>query len=215
MTLALLSTLALGALLGVRHATDADHVVAVTTIVTRQARLVDALRIGALWGVGHTVTIALVGGAIIVLHLVIPPRLALVMEFAVALMLIALGTWNLVGAPRSGSGPLSAVRPLLIGVVHGLAGSAAIALLVLATITDPGWALGYLLLFGLGTVGGMLGVTLLIAAPMLWTTGRFARWQRSLQLASGGLSVSFGLFLAARIAAGGELLVAYPLWVVW
>lgn len=215
MTLALLSTLALGALLGMRHATDADHVVAVTTIVTRQSRLRDALRIGALWGVGHTVTIALVGGAIILLHVVIPPRLGLAMEFAVALMLIGLGLWNLVGERAPAAGALASVRPVLVGVVHGLAGSAAVALLVLATIPEPRWALGYLVLFGVGTVGGMIGVTLLLAAPMLWSAARFARWRRSLQLASGGLSVSFGLLLAARIALVDGLFFASPVWVPW
>src|SRR6476469_1858532 len=91
----LLPILFLGVVLGMRHATDADHVVAVTTIVTRRRRVRDAMRIGALWGVGHTATIVLVGGAIILLGVVIPPRLGLAMEFAVALMLIGLGAYNL------------------------------------------------------------------------------------------------------------------------
>lgn len=215
MSVALLSTLALGALLGMRHATDADHVVAVTTIVTRQGRLRDALRIGALWGVGHTVTIVLVGGAIILLHVVIPPRLGLAMEFAVALMLIVLGGWNLLAPREASAGALAPLRPVVVGVVHGLAGSAAVALLVLATITNPRWAVGYLALFGLGTVAGMLGVTAAVAAPLAFGTRHFARWQRSLQLTSGGLSVSFGLFLATRIAVLEGLFAWRPLWVPW
>src|SRR5512132_1611448 len=93
----LLPILFLGVILGMRHATDADHVVAVTTIGTRQRSVADAMRIGALWGVGHTLTILLVGGAIIILGVVIPPRLGLAMEFAVAVMLIGLGAYNPLG----------------------------------------------------------------------------------------------------------------------
>ena len=212
MTPALLSTLLLGAVLGMRHATDADHVVAVTAIVTRRGRLGDALRIGALWGLGHTVTILAVGGAIILLHLVIPPRLGLAMEFAVALMLIGLGAYNLLGDRGDAESPLAAVRPLVVGVVHGLAGSAAVALLVLATIPEPRWAVGYLLLFGGGTVVGMTGVTGLVAAPFALNVERSTHWRRSLRLASGSLSLAFGLFLATRIAVVDGLFSAAPLW---
>jgi high-affinity nickel-transport protein len=208
----LLPILFLGVILGMRHATDADHVVAVTTIVTRQRSVADAMRIGALWGVGHTLTILLVGGAIIVLGVVIPPRLGLAMEFAVAVMLIGLGAYNLLGR-RGEAAPPSAARPMLVGVVHGLAGSAAIALLVLTTIPEPRWALGYLLLFGLGTIGGMMGVTGAVAAPMALTLGRFDKLNRSLQLVSGTLSVALGLALAAQLTLVDGLFAATPTWV--
>lgn len=213
MPAALLPTLLLGVLLGMRHATDADHVVAVTTIVTRQGRFRDALRIGALWGIGHTVTILLVGGAIILLHVVIPPRLGLSMEFAVALMLIGLGTYNLFADGALAPGMLTNVRPVLVGIVHGLAGSAAVALLVLATINDVRWAVGYLLLFGLGTIVGMMGVTATVAAPMAFSVSRFAHVRRSLRLAAGTLSVTFGLFLAGHIAVVDGLFTSAPIWV--
>lgn len=208
----LLPALLLGVILGVRHATDADHVVAVTTIVTRRRSVSDAMRVGALWGVGHTVTIMLVGGAIILLGVVIPPRLGLAMEFAVAVMLIGLGAYNLFSR-RDAPAPPSAARPLLVGVVHGLAGSAAIALLVLTTIPDPAWALGYLVLFGLGTIGGMMGVTGAVAAPMVLTVRRFDRFNRSLQLVSGTLSVALGLALAAQLTLVDGLFAATPTWV--
>ena len=208
----LLPILFLGVVLGMRHATDADHVVAVTAIVTRRRSVRDAMRIGALWGVGHTVTIVLVGGAIILLGVVIPPRLGLAMEFAVALMLIGLGAYNLLGR-RSPPAPTSAARPLLVGVVHGLAGSAAIALLVLTTIPEPGWAFGYLMLFGLGTIGGMMGVTGAVATPMALTARRFDRFNRSLQFVSGTLSVALGLALAAQLTLVDGLFAAAPSWV--
>ena len=95
--LTLLSIVVLGFFLGMRHATDADHVVAVTTIVSRERSVGAAALIGVLWGVGHTLTILLVGGAIILFGIVIPPRMGLTMELSVALMLILLGVLNLTG----------------------------------------------------------------------------------------------------------------------
>lgn len=206
---ALLPVLLLGVVLGMRHATDTDHVVAVTTIVTRRRSLADALRIGALWGVGHSLTILVVGSGIILAGIVIPPRLELVMEFAVAMMLIGLGGWNLASAGPMEAAPAAAARPLLVGVVHGLAGSAAVALVVVATISDPLWSVACLLLFGLGTIAGMTAVTAAVAAPMLVTACRFERFSRSLQLASGTLSVAVGLALAAQLVLVDGLFAAH------
>ena len=113
MLTALLSVTLLGFLLGMRHATDPDHVVAVTTIVTQQRSLARAARIGVLWGVGHTATIILVGGAIIVAKVqlsAIPPRVGLALEFVVALMLIVLGLLTLAGSERRVAD--STARPL-------------------------------------------------------------------------------------------------------
>jgi len=208
----LVPVLLLGIVLGMKHATDADHVVAVTTIVTGQKRLAGALRIGALWGIGHTLTIFLVGGAIILLRVVIPPRLGLGMEFAVALMLIGLGGYNLLGNRSAPSGTMAMARPLLVGIVHGLAGSAAIALLVLATIDSMAWGFVYLLLFGAGTLVGMMAITAAMVAPMAAAVNRFARVNRTLQLASGTLSLAFGLFLAVRIGFVDGLFSATPTW---
>lgn len=249
---------ALGFILGMRHATDPDHVIAVGTIVTRERTLRGGLVIGGLWGLGHTLTIVAVGGAIILFRVVIPPRLGLTMEMTVALMLVILGLWNLTGMLRLVLRPLASapgvhahphqhgdyvhthahghgaddhghreddtpqarldrrlgglrlyqvVRPLVVGVVHGLAGSAAVALLVLATIPDPGWAMSYLLVFGLGTVTGMILVTVLIAAPLAYASRRFAGVERRLRLASGLLSVGFGLFLVYQIGVVDGLFI--------
>src|SRR5712692_5175636 len=96
----LVSIIMVGFFLGMRHATDPDHVIAVTTIVRRQSTIRSAMMIGGLWGIGHTLTIMLVGGAIILFNVVIPPRLGLTMEFAVALMLVVLGILNLTGIMR-------------------------------------------------------------------------------------------------------------------
>lgn len=205
-----LTPILLGALLGLRHATDADHVVAVTTIVARQRSWLQAARIGAVWGIGHSVTLFLLGGAIIGFRLVIPPRIGLGLEFAVALMLIGLGYANL--RQRDEPSAPSLHRPFWIGVVHGLAGSAAVALLVLSTIRAPLEAAAYLLMFGFGTIVGMMLVTLLLAAPTVYAGARVARMQGSVRLAAGALSIVFGLLLARELIVDGGLFSAVPTW---
>jgi high-affinity nickel-transport protein len=227
----LLAILLLGFFLGMRHATDSDHVVAVTTIVSRERTPRAALWIGALWGFGHSATILVVGGAIVLFGVVIPPRLGLSMEMSVAVMLIVLGAMNLSGAvsrinevahphrhdpardechaPIKVRGPL---RPLAIGVVHGLAGSAAVALLVLATIKSPSLALVYLAIFGAGTVAGMMLLTLAMALPIAALSDRFQHFERNMARVTGLVSIAFGLFLAYRIGVVDGLLVGTPSW---
>jgi len=205
-----LTPILLGALLGLRHATDADHVVAVTTIVARERSLLRAARVGAVWGVGHTLTLLLLGGAIIAFRLVIPARVGLGLEFGVAIMLIGLGFSNL--RQRDEDRPPKLSRPLLVGIVHGLAGSAAVALLVLATIREPLAAAFYLLMFGLGTILGMMVVTMLLAAPALWATGRLANMQTGVRMAAGALSIVFGMLLARELIVDGGLFSATPTW---
>jgi hypothetical protein len=214
MLTALLGILGLGFLLGMRHATDPDHVVAVTTIVAQQRSLARAARTGVLWGIGHTATILLVGGAIIVLKVQldgIPPRVGLSLEFAVAVMLIVLGLLTLAGGERRVADSTS--RPLTVGFVHGLAGSAAVATLPqVALIPDPRWAAGYLAVFGVGTIAGMLLVTVSIAAPSLFATRRFVGMNRTLRIASGVASIGFGLLLAHRIGFVDGLFTTTPTW---
>lgn len=228
----LLSILFLGFSLGMRHATDSDHVVAVTTIVSRQRSIGSAALTGVFWGIGHTFTLLVVGGAIIFFGIVIPQRVGMGLEFGVALMLILLGSLNLRGTirllrsaatPRDGddaaepsdewenaSSPrrlerifarvkyYRAMRPAIIGVVHGLAGSAAVALLVVPLIQRPIWGFVYLLVFGLGTIAGMMLITATIAVPITYST-RFSFFHRYFGTAAGLLSVAFGLFLAYQI----------------
>jgi len=255
--------LALGFLLGMRHATDPDHVVAITTIVTKQQGIAKAGVIGALWGLGHTFTIFVVGTIIILFQVTIPPRIGLSMELAVAAMLILLGILNLTGTlrwlqkrftpspqlpntansandrsaitPFRGSslptepesveaklqpyrflravGSYNILRPLAIGIVHGLAGSAAVALLVMTTIHDPWWAITYLLLFGIGTIAGMMIITAAIAMPFVFTGRRFSGWNRGMAMASGLLSLGFGLFLSYQIGFVDGLFTSHVHWI--
>jgi high-affinity nickel-transport protein len=107
-------------------------------------------------------------------------------------------------------GPFHIVRPLTVGIVHGLAGSAAVALLVLTTIHRPSWAIGYLLIFGLGTIAGMMLITTAIALPFAYTLRHFVRLNRGLAMASGMLSLSFGLFLCYQIGFVDGLFLSHP-----
>lgn len=235
--MSLLSVLALGLFLGMRHATDVDHVVAMTTLVTRQRNTRAAMLLGALWGAGHGLTVMVVGGAIILLGVAVPPRLGLALELGVGLMLIGLGAMNLAATARrvrhahehaGFDGPGAApdgpppgaqrrgFRSFVIGVVHGLAGSAAIALLVLSSIPDASWAFLYLGLFGVGTVAGMMLLTTALSLPIAAASRRFgssqAKVERWLGSVTGALSVVFGLVLIYQVGFVDGLFGASPTW---
>ncbi len=207
----LLLTFLTSLLLGMRHATDPDHIIAVSTIVSRERSVGKAAGIGAVWGLGHTLTIFLVGGAIILFQLAFTPRLGLSMEFTVAMMLMLLGALNLwrVGPEAR---PVPMVPPFIVGVVHGLAGSAAATLLILPLIRQTSWAVAYLLVFGVGTVVGMTLVTFAIAAPSVYAAERLSTIQRGVRALSGALSLAFGLYLAWKIGFVDGLFTSHPTW---
>jgi high-affinity nickel permease len=261
--LSLVAILAWGFFLGMRHATDADHVVAISTVVTRERSVTRAAIVGALWGTGHTLTILGVGAAIILFSLVVSPRLGLTMELSVGLMLIVLGAFNLL-AFRSGlktpvtqqrvespanlhsanaddsfQGPThthaaaesnhhqplgvldrlcgnlsvyQVCRPLLVGIVHGLAGSAAVALLVLTTIQNSRWAAAYLLIFGFGTIAGMMMITVALGSAIAYADRRSEWFGHWLGVASGWISLAFGLLIAYQIGIVDGLFTGQPHW---
>ena len=198
----LLSILVFGFFFGMRHATDADHVVAVSTIVSRQQHVRSAAVTGIFWGIGHSLTLLMVGGAIILFGLVIPERVGLGLEFCVALMLTLLGALNLRTVFSAAREPhretQSVARPALIGITHGLAGSAAVALLVLPLVRDPLWGMLYLAVYSLGTIIGMMMITAAIALPVSYSS-RSGWWHRQLAPAAGLVSLTFGLFLAYQV----------------
>jgi high-affinity nickel-transport protein len=198
-------------LLGMRHATDPDHVIAVSTIVSRERSIARATHVGVAWGLGHTLTILIVGMSIIAFRIAFTPVIGLSLEMSVAVMLIVLGMANLMThshAPvRAGPG-----RPFVVGVVHGLAGSASATLLIVPLIGNPSWAVLSLVVFGAGTVLGMALVTLAIAGPALLVASRVGRLQHSIRMFAGALSVLFGLYLAWKIGVGDGLIVGEARW---
>ena len=205
----------LGFALGLRHAADSDHLVAVTAIAARYKRVGPAALVGVFWGLGHTLTICLVGGAIIVFNLVVPPRVGLALEFAVGIALLVVGLLNLTGhggflSAERDEGRLPRLRAFLLGLVHGLAGSAAVALLVLATVRDPVAACAYLLVFGLGTIMGMVLVTVALTSPVAVLADRF-RWSGTgLRVATGLLSLGLGVWVMIQTAFVGGLFSLIP-----
>jgi high-affinity nickel-transport protein len=237
----LLSAVLLGFVLGLQHATDADHLVAVGTIVTREQRFRDGALVGAFWGLGHMVTLTVAGGALVGLGWALAQPLASGLEFAVAATLVALGVLRLRDATRGyeavapehliadhAHGHLEALhshphdhggrvhhqhphvhpsrrllsalaarrgsrrRALLVGAVHGMAGSAALALLVLTTLHSVWAAVIYLAVFGLGTIAGMTFLTAALAYPLSLAC-RADRARRVLAVGAGAGSIAFGV----------------------
>ncbi len=215
-----MDTLALagiGLVLGVRHAADSDHVVAVTAIAARHRRVGPAALVGALWGLGHSLTICMVGGVIILFNIVVPARVGLALEFAVGIALTVVGTLNVAGkggfvTSAAEEGKATGLRAFVVGLVHGLAGSAAVALLVLATVRDTVAACLYLLIFGLGTICGMMLITVAFASPVAVLARRFSWTGGALRLATGLLSLAFGAYVMIQVGFVDGLFRAVPHW---
>ena len=242
------SAIVLGFLLGLQHATDPDHLVAVATILTRERRFANGALIGVLWGAGHMTTLTIVGAIIIGLKLTITPAVGGSLELVVAAMLIVLGVLRLRDAVRGletvpavhlvadhdhggGTGVVHshphahdaehshehphvhpsrwlaklgwhsgwpAGRALVVGAVHGLAGSAAVSLLVLATLRSTVSAVIYLFIFGIGTIIGMTVLTAVMAYPVSMAL-RYRRARQALALCAGVGSIAFGLVYGYRL----------------
>jgi len=218
---------ALGTLLGMRHALEPDHLAAVSTLMTtpggadtrQSVNRVQAAMLGASWGVGHTLSLVVVGAALVLLRAELPARIADVFELLVALMLVGLGARAIVVAIRQGPiGPARthhhgrvvhhhpgapahvhvgrwtlARRPLIVGAVHGLAGSGALTALVLATLTSTAARLTYMTLFGLGSTLGMA----LLSGALGWPLAKLSAnrtMARALSAAVGCFSIGLGVF---------------------
>ncbi|MGH9940184.1 MAG: hypothetical protein ACREAM_28415, partial [Blastocatellia bacterium] len=219
-----------GLIFGLKHALDADHLAAVSTIVSERKSLLSSTLIGGLWGIGHTISLLAAGVVVILLRVRISEKLGMAFEFCVALMLIGLGAGALYKLarggrlhwhehehgghkhfhphihdkvsephPRTHHGLGFSVRPLLIGMVHGMAGSAALMLAVLAEIRQPGVQLAYIAVFGIGSIGGMMAMSSLLALPARLTTEKFAWTHMAIRALAGCFSLGFGLFMAYEI----------------
>jgi high-affinity nickel permease len=223
--------LILGFGLGLKHAVEADHLAAVSTIVTERRSVWSASFVGGIWGIGHTLSLLLAALAIISLRIRISERVAQSLELCVAVMLVLLGA-NVVRKVLSGSvvhmhahrhgshqhvhlhmhsdrdsiGSNAAhhdlrfiARPLVVGMVHGLAGSAALMLIVLSTISSTVLSLLYIVLFGIGSVGGMMLMSACMSLPFRLMSSRFAHLQLAMHCFAGLISLGLGLLMAYEI----------------
>ena len=232
-SLSAFALLGLGLVFGLKHATEADHIVAVSTIVSEQRSLLRSVTVGALWGVGHTVSLITVGIIVLALRVAVPESVANWLEFCVALMIIVLGLSALLRAlgrrgrdvhlhqhkhdgvshvhihfhehgtehkdlAASHSHAVSRIgfKPFIVGAMHGLAGSAALTLLVLTQVDSTALGLLYLAVFGVGSIAGMLLMSGLIGLPFALSARRFNGFHYGLQSIAGALSIAFGLWYA-------------------
>ncbi|MET0217301.1 MAG: urease accessory protein [Burkholderiales bacterium] len=238
MTLA--SILLLGFLLGMRHATDADHLAALATLATRSRSFAQTVRQGVAWGTGHTVTLMLFGGAVLVLGLVVPLKAAQALELAVGVMLVYLGADVLYRLHRDrihfhehrhteGVAHFHAhshrderaphdparhkhghlrdfpVRALLVGMMHGMAGSAALILLSLEALKSVTWGLAYIAVFGLGSILGMALLSAAIAVPLRLSSRRLTWFHGALSAVVGLATMGLGCYLVYTIGVGDGL----------
>ena len=228
--LSAMSLLAVGLVFGLKHAIEADHLAAVSAIVSERKSLLSSSLVGGLWGIGHTIALLIAGVVVLLLRVEIGEGTARALEFCVALMLIALGANALRKLARGGRIHLHAhqhgslahlhphihdgeheteagahhglglnARPLLVGMLHGLAGSAALMLLVLSTVSSRLAGLGYIVVFGVGSIGGMLIMSALVSLPIQITAAHFKRTNRVVRMLAAIFSLGFGLFMAYRI----------------
>ncbi len=222
----MLAILALGFAMGLQHAMEADHLAAVATLASRNGRASDIVKHGLTWGLGHTLTLLALAGVAMLLGRAIPDSLANGLEFAVGIMLCALGAhlwWRLwrervhvhvhrhpgeevhlhvhshageaVAHVRSPHAHAHGFRwrTLFVGLMHGMAGSAALLLLAMTRVRDPARGVFYILIFGLGTMVGMGALSAIISVPLAFSA-RFLTWMnRSLQVAIGGFTIGIGI----------------------
>ena len=230
--------LVFGFVLGLKHAVEADHLAAVSTIVSERKSIWVSSLVGGLWGLGHTISLLVAGVAVILFHFEIGERAEHALEFVVGLMLVALGLNALRRLARGGHfhlhvhehsgrehihphfhegaherephthhGLRLGPRPLVVGMIHGLAGSAALTLLVLSTIPSPVVGLLYLIIFGIGSAGGMMLMSALFGLPAYLTARRFTRANLAVRGLAGLFSLCLGLFTVYQIGYVGGLFV--------
>lgn len=219
-TFKLITLFGLGFVLGLKHALDADHVVAVSTIVSQTKSLKKSLLAGAIWGVGHTITLLLVGLIILIFKLTIPDKLALSFELIVGVVLVVLGVDVLrkvikekvhLHEHQHGSSVHTHLHPhkeswshdhthrsFVVGMIHGLAGSATLMLLVLTTVRSVFQGLLYILIFGIGSIIGMLIVSGIIGFPFL-LLAKFGKINNSVKILAGTISIVLGFTIMYKI----------------
>jgi len=209
--------LGFGFALGLEHALEADHVVAVSAIVSQQKKLWKSSLVGIVWGIGHTATLFLVGIIVLFLSISIPQELILSFEFLVGVVILLLGVLVLRSAVtvkihlhrhshgdqthihlhshKEGDSHHHIHRSFILGMVHGIAGSGALMLLVLSTVESITAGITYILLFGVGSILGMLILSAVIGLPFIITANKLGNMNRIIQAIAGVVSICIGAFI--------------------
>ncbi|MBA9025561.1 HoxN/HupN/NixA family nickel/cobalt transporter [Peribacillus huizhouensis] len=221
MGVSFLSILALGFVLGIKHAIEPDHIIAVSTIASQSKKLLRSSLAGVFWGIGHTATLFIVGIILIFMKGEIPEEWAMSLEFLVGIMLVYLGVTTFLSFKNihihehehnreehkhvhshehSGQHEhkhhqkkVSYLKSSLIGLVHGLAGSGAMVLLTMSTVQDVWEGAIYILIFGIGTVVGMLFFTTIIGIPFVFSAKKLSLNKTFTQI-TGVVSTVFGIY---------------------
>jgi len=241
----MIEILLIGFLLGMRHAMESDHVAAVASLVTKSPSIRDSIRLGSVWGLGHTVTLFVFGSTVMWLDKMIPENMAQLLEFVVGIMLVMLGIDVIrrfmqerihFHSHRHADGTLHfhahahadhvahtvsahsgvshehmhagrfPLRALFVGIMHGMAGSAAMIALTLQTVQSFGMGLIYITLFGLGSIGGMAGLSMAIMLPLRHSATRYAGLHQYLQLGIGTCTLLLGISMMISIGISGQIL---------
>jgi ABC-type nickel/cobalt efflux system permease component RcnA len=234
-SLSMMAVLSIGLVFGLKHATEVDHVVAISTIVSRHKNIFHSAIVGALWGAGHTAALVVVAAIVLSLRIAVPESVSGWLELGVAIMIVGLGISALRQALKKNahvhvhqhnhdglshthihfhenetqhqpalrsqhSHALSSLgwKPILIGMMHGLAGSGALMLLVLTQISSPWLGFLYVATFGLGSIVGMLVMSGLIGLPFAFSSRKLTHLHQGLQTVAAVFSICFGLWYAYK-----------------
>jgi len=225
MEITLFSVLTIGFILGIKHAIEPDHVIAVSTIASKSKKLWHASLAGVFWGIGHTSTLFIIGILLILMKNDLSDKWSMSLEFLVGIMLFYLGMASILSIRKKKQHAHSEVDPsqneqlntkevsymksLFIGFVHGLAGSAAMVLLTMSTV-DTVWQGGiYILIFGVGTTLGMLLFTTILGIPFVLSKKRLPL-SRNLIMLTGSISVLFGIYYMYNLGINEGL---FQLWI--
>jgi len=217
MDVSFISVLALGFVLGIKHAIEPDHIIAVSTIASRSKKLSQSSLAGVFWGIGHTATLFIVGICLLIIKGEIPEKWAMSLEFLVGIMLVYLGITTLTAFKRARinhyyhiqghkhpSGNYSYIKSVCIGLVHGLAGSGAMVLLTMSTVKSVVESAVYILIFGIGTIFGMLFFTTILGIPFIISAKR-VEVNKTLTQITGAISTVFGIYYMYNLGIGEGL----------
>lgn len=235
----MIEVLLIGFLLGMRHAIESDHIAAVASLLSHSTDISESIRLGSAWGLGHTIILFICGSVVMLFDNMIPEKIVIMLEFAVAIMLVVLGldvlrrclktrlhfhshrhtdgTVHFHAHRHAGSTSHQSskhehvskpfpLRALLVGLMHGMAGSAALIVITLQSVQSFSMGLVYIALFGIGSIAGMALLSVAIILPLRHTSMRFSGLHQYLLFSIGSLTILLGFSMMFEISSDGLFL---------